>query len=87
MPRNDQTPAKKGREMTTKITWDATVACAAGALDLATAVCGVFGVGYITAQFVADDGATSAANVLAIQGRPLFDSVVKAFELIITGFY
>lgn len=74
--------------MTHPKTWDATGARRAGVLYLAIAVCGGFSIGYVPAQIVAADGATSAANLLANPGLfrlgVLADSAVILFELAIT---
>ena len=70
-------------------TWDPFAARAAGALYLAIAVCGGFSIGFVPMQIVADDAATSSANLLANLG--LFrlglvaDSLVILFELALTA--
>lgn len=74
--------------MTNQNQWDAPAARTAGALYLAIAVCGGFSIGYVPAQIVTGDPATSAANLLAHQGLfrlgVLADSAVILFELAIT---
>ena len=70
-------------------TWDPFAARAAGALYLAIAVCGGFSIGFVPMQIVADDAATSSANLLGNLG--LFrlglvaDSLVILFELALTA--
>jgi len=69
--------------------WDPTAARTAGALYLAIAICGGFSIGYVPMQIVADNAATSSANLLTNQG--LFklgivaDSLVILFELALTA--
>lgn len=69
--------------------WDTNAARTAGALYLAIAVCGGFSIGYVPMQIVADDPATSAANVLAnarlFKLGVLADCAVILFELAITA--
>ncbi|MGB0440939.1 MAG: DUF4386 domain-containing protein, partial [Paracoccaceae bacterium] len=69
--------------------WNANTARTAGALYLAIAVCGGFSIGYVPMQIIADDTATSAANLLAHQNLfamgVLADSAVILFELVITA--
>jgi hypothetical protein len=77
--------------MTTTLdpTWDPNAARTAGALYLAIAVCGGFSIGFVPMQIVADDPATSAANLLAnpalFKLGVLADSAVILFELAITA--
>ncbi|MBY4891931.1 DUF4386 domain-containing protein [Rhodobacteraceae bacterium N5(2021)] len=72
-----------------RLHWDPNAARLAGALYLAIAVCGGFSIGYVPMQIVADDAATSVANLLAYQGLfklgVLADSAVILFELAITA--
>ncbi|MCP4881607.1 MAG: DUF4386 domain-containing protein [Gammaproteobacteria bacterium] len=55
-------------EVTSQDQWDPAAARAAGALYLAIAVFGGFGIGYVPMQIVANDAATSIANLLANLG-------------------
>jgi hypothetical protein len=61
----------------------------AGALYLAIAICGGFSIGYVPIHIVANDAATSSANLLANQGLfklgVVADSAVILFELAITA--
>lgn len=72
-----------------KLNWDPHTARTAGALYLAIAVCGGFSIGYVPMQIVADDTATSIANLLANQTMfklgVLADCAVILFELAITA--
>jgi hypothetical protein len=69
--------------------WDPQAARMAGALYLLIALFGGFSIGYVPMQIVADDAATTSANLLDNQG--LFklgvfaDSAVILFELAITA--
>ena len=69
--------------------WEPTAARTAGALYLAIAVCGGFSIGFVPLQIVADDAATSSANLLANQSLfrlgVVADSLVIMFELAITA--
>ncbi|MBT8411294.1 MAG: DUF4386 domain-containing protein [Octadecabacter sp.] len=69
--------------------WDPVAARTAGTLYLAIAICGGFSIGYVPMQIVANDAATSSANLLANQGLfklgVLADSAVILFELTITA--
>ncbi|MEP4926155.1 MAG: DUF4386 domain-containing protein [Hyphomicrobiales bacterium] len=69
--------------------WDPVAARTAGALYLAIAVCGGFGIGFVPMQIVATDAATSAANLMANQGLfkigIIADGLVILFELAITA--
>jgi hypothetical protein len=73
----------------TQHNWDPQAARMAGALYLLIALFGGFSIGYVPMQIVADDAATTSANLLDNQG--LFklgvfaDSAVILFELAITA--